>query len=71
MRSFYGFHIEVALPFVLQNGRIPAVGKWTRVPIAHSSQVILVSAESLLNSFGFEGAVAIIDDVPNSIVLYH
>jgi len=71
VRSFYGFHIEVALPFLLQNCCIPAVGKRTRVPVAHSSEVVFVSAESLLNSFGFEGAVAIIDDVPNGVVLYH
>jgi len=41
------------------------------VPVAHSSEVVFVPAESLLNSFGFEGAVAIIDDVPNGVVLYH
>ena len=41
------------------------------MPITHASQVVLVAAESLLDRLGLERAVAVIDDLPDGVVLNH
>jgi len=41
------------------------------VSIAHAGQIVLISAESLRHCLGLEGAVAIVDNLPNHVVLEH
>ena len=71
MGTLYSFHIEIALAFLLQDSGISSVSQGARVSITHTSQVVFVTAECLLNSLGLEGAMAIVDDLPNGIVLDH
>ena len=71
MGPLNGLHIEIAVTFVLEDGRITRIGKRTRMTIAKSSKIMLVTTEGLSCGFGFKGAMAMIDHTPNYIVLYH
>ena len=39
--------------------------------IAHSSQIVLISAKSLRNCLCFVGAMTVVYDLPNCVVLNH
>ena len=71
MCSFNGLHVEVAVALGLDNGSIATVRKGTRMPVAKTGQVVLVTAEILSDGLGLEGAVAEINNTPNNVVLYH
>ena len=42
-------HVQIAVAFVLEHGRVPRVRQRARVPRAQTRQVVLVPAESLLH----------------------
>ena len=47
MSSLDGLHVEVAVALVLKHGGISAVGQGTRVSVAETCQVVLISTKGL------------------------
>ena len=71
MGSFNSFHVQVASTFPLKHCGIAGIGKWARVPVAEASEVVLIPAERLVHCFSLERAVAVVDDLPDHVVLDH
>ena len=59
------------MPLVFEDRGIAGVREGTRVPIAHTRQVVLILTESLSDCLALEGAVTVVDHSPYDVVLEH
>ena len=71
MSALDRLQVQVANVVLLKHGRVTRVSERTRVPIALAGEVVFIPAEILLDGLGLEGAVAIVDNLPNGVVLDH
>jgi len=71
MSSLDCLQVKVSHAFIFSDGGVPSIGQRAGVSIAHTCQIIYISAEGLLHSLGFERAVAVVNYFPDYVVLYH
>ena len=71
MCALSGLHVQIALPFVLEDCGVATVCKRARVAIAHASEIVFIAAKCLGDCLGLVGAMAVVDDLPNGVVLNH
>lgn len=71
MRSLNSLHEKIALSLLLFDSCITAVCQWTTVSIAKTGKVVFVSTKLLGDRLGLEGTMAIVDNIPNNVVLDH
>ena len=58
-----GFHVQIAAPILLLNGRVSAVSKRTGTAVAETCDVVLIPAEVLCQRLSLKAAVLVVDDL--------
>jgi hypothetical protein len=71
MSTLYCLEIQVAVTLVLAYSSVARIGEGTAMAIAEACEVVVIAAESLCGGLSLESAVAIVDDLPNNVVLNH
>ena len=71
MSALDRLQVQVAHVVLFNHGRVTRVCERARVPVALAGEVVFVPTEVLLDGLCLKGAVAIVDNLPNGVVLDH